>query len=171
MSVFINTKEIKTICTALYWDKMGSHKYQHIFTDERTISDDDYRQEVYNVFNRVYIANQIAYILTYAHHEDLDKSIDLLDYDDTLWNSQPAIMTTERLYRTLESIEYNLYSNGGQVVLGGADMAKLQDLQKCLARDVVGKYQKEIIGGQKKTQSDDDDEKEVILDGGEVREV
>jgi hypothetical protein len=148
MSVFINDEEIKTICTALYWDKMGMRKYAHIFTTDRTLSDDDYRQEVYNVFNRVYIANQIAYILTYAHHEDLDKEIDLLDYDG-LWNDQPSCRTTEYLYRTLESIEYNLYSNGGQMVLGFEDLQKLKDLMAVLARDVVGKYQREIKGGQK----------------------
>lgn len=147
MSTIVMKDEIGQVRDALYWDAMGARRLLHAVCDQvppfpskNTIDDD--KSGIYEWANRVYIANQIAYILTYSHRSDCDRKIQMLDKD--CWhNGGELVKNPARFYRILESIKYNLYSNGGQVLLCHEDMERLDNLKAMLAREVVGEYQKE----------------------------
>jgi hypothetical protein len=146
MSVMGKRDEIIQVCDALYWDAMGERKYLHTISNEpchpvsRTIEDE--KSIVAAWGNRLYVANQIAYIFTYSHHAECNMKIDLLDESEAWKHGADLITNPARFYRVLESIEYNLYSNGGQVMLSGQDMQRLKDLIAAVARVVVGEYQR-----------------------------
>lgn len=148
MSVIDKRDEILQVCDALYWDAMGERKYLHTISNEpghplsRTI--DDERGIIAAWANRVYVANQVAYIFTYSHNADCDMRIDLLNESEVWKHGAELVQNPARFYRVLESIRYNLYSNGGQIVLCREDMERLNDLMAVLARVVIGEYQRSV---------------------------
>lgn len=143
MSVIVMREEILQVADALYWDAMGARAYLHAVVKEPYSSIDIEKDVIKAWANRLYIAQQCAYILTYAHRDDCDKSINLFDESDP-WNHGADLITNPaRFYRVLESVKYNIFSNGGQFMLCADDMQKLDDLIAMLARAVVGEYQKE----------------------------
>jgi hypothetical protein len=93
--------------------------------------------------NRVYIANQCAYILTYAHRADCKCNINFIADRNQCRHGADLLLNIGRFYRTLESIQYNLYSNGGQCMLCHQDMVRLDTLIEQVGRDIVGEYQRE----------------------------
>ena len=146
MSVMDMREEILTVCDALIWDAMGARQYLHTICNEpchpvqRSI--DDEKSIIAAWGNRVYVANQIAYIFTYSRNADCSREINLLDDADP-WNHGADLITNPaRFYRTLESIRYNLYSNGGQIMLCHEDMERLNNLIAALARVIAGEYQR-----------------------------
>ncbi len=147
MSVIVMRDEIEQVCDALYWDAMGARQYFHAvcnspaYPAQTSIEDDKIAIRAWA--NRVYVANQIAYIFTYAHRADCDKKIQQFDDKDPWNHGADLIQNPARFFRTLESIRYNLYSNGGQVMLCREDMERLDDLTASIARVIVGEYQKE----------------------------
>lgn len=142
MSVVIMRDEILQVADALYCDAMGNRAYLHAVLKEPRATIDEEKEAIGIWVGRVYIANQIAYILTYAHHADCRRKIDLFDDSDAWMHGGLLITNPARFYRVLESIRYNLYSNGGQVVLCAEDMQRLDGLIAALARVIVGEYQK-----------------------------
>ena len=145
MSVIETRDEINQVCDALYCDAMGERKYFYAVNNgprnPTTTTIDEDKDQIAAWGNRVYIANQIAYILTYSHREDCNLMINLMDRDE--WkNGGDLITNPARFYRVLESIRYNLYSNGGQVMLCREDMERLNDLIAVIARVIVGECQR-----------------------------
>ena len=141
MSVIVLKSEIEQIADALYWDAMGQRHYIHTICNPKsgiTIRSglDDIKDVIGAWTNRLYVANQIAYIFTYCHRDDCGKEINQLDRDD--WkNGNELIAKPTRFFHILESVKYNLYSNGGQVMLSGDDMQKLDCLTAMVARRIV----------------------------------
>jgi hypothetical protein len=148
MSVMDKRSDIEQIADALYYDAMGQRHFVYAVipkVNAFSASVDDYKEPVIDWCNRLYMANQCAYILTYSHNDDCDKTINLLERNEALWaHGGHLLQDLPRFFRILESIRYNLYSNGGQVMLCGEDMARLNDLMAGIAREIVGMYQKEI---------------------------
>lgn len=146
MSVIVMRDEINQVCDALYWDAMGRRQIFYAVVDKENpfpsqSKVDDERDAIAAWGNRVYIANQLAYILTYSHRSGCDRKIDMIDRDD--WKHGGELVGDyARFYRILESIKYNLWSNGGQVMLCREDMERLDNLIAWLARECVGQYQK-----------------------------
>jgi len=140
-------EEIEQVFDALYCSVMGSAPYHHAVIDRTAIPDilkasiDDQRDHIWSWCNRVYIANQCAYILTYSHRADCDRKIDFIaDYTEC-HNGGQLIQKPGRFYRMLQSIQYNLYSNGGQCMLCREDMERLDNLIAVIANDIIGDYQ------------------------------
>jgi len=143
MSVLDKKSEIEQIADALLWDAMGTRMIVRSVVPElnpRTAPDEDYKGSIIEWSNRLYIANQIAYILTYGHHDDVDKTINMIGNEREWLYGGSLLLDFPRFYRTLASIRYNLYSNGGQYMLSGPDMEKLNDLMAIIAREIVGMY-------------------------------
>ena len=146
MSVIDKKQDIEQITDALLYDAMGSRQFVYAVCPELNqmkASVDDYKDIIHAWANRVYISNQCAYILTYAHRDDCDKTINMLTDTDHLNQGGHLLSDLPRFYHILESIKYNLYSNGGQVILCGEDMTRLNDLMAFVSREIVGMYQKE----------------------------
>lgn len=147
MSTIILKDEIEQIADALLYDAYGPRELHNVWKIPREAGIDTYKTEITAWANRVYIANQIAYILTYSHRDDCDKSITMIA-DETQWKHGGNLLSDyPRFYRVLESVLYNLYSNGGQVMLSGEDMQKYEEIMGLVAREIVGMYQKLIAGG------------------------
>ena len=145
MSVLDKKSEIEQIADALLWDAMGTRMIVRSVVpelDRRSALDEDYKGSIIEWSNRLYIANQIAYILTYGHHDDVDKTINMIGNEREWLHGGSLLLDFPRFYQTLESIRYNLYSNGGQYMLSGPDTEKLDNLIAVIAREIVGMYQK-----------------------------
>jgi hypothetical protein len=134
--------EILQVADALYWDAMGARQYLYNVIAVPGATIDEEKDAIRAWTGRLYIANQITYILTYAHHGDCSRKLDLFDDSDPWNHGADLIQNPARFYRVLESVRYNLYSNGGQVMLSGPDMQILDSLIATLARVIVGEYQK-----------------------------
>jgi hypothetical protein len=142
MSVIGLREEIEQVADALLYDTMGPRAFKYVWELPKDASIDDYKHEITAWANRLYISNQIAYILTYSHRDDCDKSIIMMADEKSWKHGGHLVLDYPRFYRMLESIRYNLYSNGGQVVLSGPDMQKLSEIMAVIAREIVGDYQK-----------------------------
>ena len=148
MSTIVMRDEIQQVCDALCFSILGTHRYHFAVCDRTAIPDalnasvDDQKGVIWEWCNRVYIANQCAYILTYSHSGDCDRKIDFIDEVNHCHNGGQLITTPSRFYRMLQSIQYNLYSNGGQCMLCHQDMVRLENLIAVLANEIIGEYQR-----------------------------
>lgn len=151
MSTIVMRDEIKQIADALYWDALGERNLLHCVIDAPchpcTNSIDDERSMIIAWANRIYVANQIAYIFTYSHRADCDRKIDQFSGDEHFTHGGDLITNKARFYRMLQGVEYNLYSNGGQYMLSHEDTERLQKLMATLASSVIGDYQREKARG------------------------
>lgn len=69
--------------------------------------------------SRIWIANQCAVIQQYgANHPDLNKTIELFDDDKCLGK----VLDEHELYRSVSSLIYNLYTNGGNCFVQKKDL-------------------------------------------------
>jgi hypothetical protein len=146
MSVLDKRQDIEMITDALLYDALGSRQFVYAICPKLnsfSTSVDDYKDLIHAWSNRVYMANQCAYILTYSYRDNVDKTINLLTDTDHLEHGGHLLSELPRFYRILESIKYNLYSNGGQVMLCHEDMNSLNYLMAVIAREIIGMYQKE----------------------------
>lgn len=146
MSVLDKRQDIEQITDALLYDALGSRQFVHAVCNDLnafSANVEDYKGIIYAWANRLYIANQIAYILTYSHNDDCDMTIVQLNDTNHLNHGGYLMKDIARWYRMLESIKYNLFSNGGQVMLCREDMERLDTLMSVLSREIVGMYQKE----------------------------
>ena len=148
MSTIPMKEEIEQVFDALYCSVMGNARYHFAVIDRAAIPDilkasvDDQRDHIWAWANRVYIANQCAYILTYAHRGDCDRNIDFISDAAQCHHGGQLIQNPGRFYRMLQSIQYNLVSNGGQCMLCREDMERLENLIAVLASELVGEYQR-----------------------------
>jgi hypothetical protein len=147
MSTIILRDEILQVADALYCDAMGARNYLHTVIDEPAhplkFSIEDEKSLIYAWVNRLYVANQIAFIFTYSHKAECDRKIALFDEQDIWHDGAELIQNPARWYRRLQSIGYNIISNGGQCMLCREDMERLHNLAARIASEVIGDYQRE----------------------------
>lgn len=79
---------------------------------------------------RLYIANQLAFITQYRERTQ----IDFLP-DEISTGKMP--MSMRELYKSLSSIQYNLFNNAGRCFLSGDDMERLTNLIAATARRII----------------------------------
>lgn len=148
MSVMDMKNEIEFVCDALCISILGSSRYHHAVCDREAIPDIlkatiDYQKDVVHSWcNRLYVANQCAYIFTYAHRAECDRKINFIADVGQCRHGNDLIANIGRFYRTLESIRYNMYSNSGQCMLCREDMDRLNTLIEYIGRDIVWEYQR-----------------------------
>jgi hypothetical protein len=80
------------------------------------------RSMILNWVNRLSLANQIAVVLNYYDGDE----ITLRHLPDGIEHSMPY--TASELYETLNSIQYNLYTNAGRCMFSHEDMDRLTRL-------------------------------------------
>lgn len=147
MSTVTLKEEIEAVHDALCYSLMGSQRYHHAVFDRAAAGEiavfgskptvDDQKNMIWSWCNRVYIANQIAYILTYAHHPDCNRAIEYIADSDHCNGGGALLQKPSEFYNKLQSIRYNLYSNGGQCMLNGEDMARLDNLIAAVAAEII----------------------------------
>lgn len=148
MSTIPMKEEIESVCDALCFSILGTKRYHFAVCDKTAIPDihtasvDDMKDHIWSWCNRVHIANQCAYILTYAHRADCDRTIDFIADADHCHHGGELIQNPGRFYRMLQSIQYNLCSNGGQVMLCREDAERLDNLIAVIAEQMIGDYQR-----------------------------
>lgn len=153
MTVADLKEEIEAVCDALQFSVLGcSCSWHRAIFDQSAYADiamlgekptiEQQQDMIHAWCNRLYVANQCAYIFTYAHHPECNRKINFISDRDHCHHGAELIQNPARLYRTLEYIKYNLYSNGGQCMFSGEDMARLDELIALIARDIVGEYQR-----------------------------
>jgi hypothetical protein len=151
MSVIVMRDEIESVCDALCFSLLGSGRLHYAVCDKTAVPDilkasvDDMKGHIWEWCNRVYLANQCAYILTYSHRGDCNKTLDFIADVNQCKNGGQLITNPDRLYRMLQSIQYNLYSNGGQYLLCHEDMIRLDNLIAVVANELIGEYQREKV--------------------------
>lgn len=144
MSVFVH--EVPTyggIAAAILNDRYTTYEsfYRSVYTynDDRYLKslisdnwerDDAAEDHIHYWMNRLYWANQLAYMLTYG---DADRTI--RDLPEGYHKVIP--MGLKQLYAQLQSIQYNLVSNGGRVMFGKDDMERLENLIASVARRII----------------------------------
>lgn len=79
--------------------------------------------------NRLWIANQCAGILQYGHHEDFNKEIKQFDSDAKLG----SVLPEHELYAEVQSLLYNLYTNGGNCFAQKKDIEFLESIVNTIA--------------------------------------
>lgn len=83
--------------------------------------------------DRLYIANQLAFHQTYTRTNKFE--IETLDDKDI--TPQGLNWDTKKLYDWLNSVNYNIYSNGGRSFLSRDDHERLKGLISGLARRII----------------------------------
>ena len=79
---------------------------------------------------RVYVANQMAYIFNYR---DEEQTISFLEESHLKFNP----MSMKAMYEELEGIEYNLYTGAARTFLSEEDMTRLQNLKASIAKEII----------------------------------
>lgn len=79
---------------------------------------------------RLWIANQCAGIMQYGHHEDMDKTIKMFDAD----NKDGHVLAEHELYAECQSLQYNLYTNGGNCFAQKKDLEFLEHITSVIAQ-------------------------------------
>lgn len=153
MSVMDLKSEIEQVNDALQISALsGSIGYYRAVFDQAAYADiamygekptvQEQQDMIHAWSNRVYIANQCAYILTYAHRADCPRNLNFIADNGQCHHGGDLLDNPARLYRMLESIRYNLYSNAGQCMLCREDMDRINNLIEMVGRDIVGEYQR-----------------------------
>jgi len=79
---------------------------------------------------RLWMANQCAGIMQYGHHDDYDKTIKMFDSDAMLG----SVLPEHELYSECQSLEYNLYTNGGNCFAQKKDLDFLEHITSVIAQ-------------------------------------
>lgn len=102
------------VCNELYdGDKV---KYQRIHLE--------------GFISRLWIANQCAGIMQYGHHEDFNKEIQMFDSD----KKEGHVLAEHELYAECQSLQYNLYTNGGNCFAQKKDLDFLENITSIIAQ-------------------------------------
>jgi len=109
-----------------YDEKMRLKQYKGTFDDECA--------NIICWVDRLYIANQLAYHTTYTSHENKFE-VELLDDPDIKNNG--CNWDNKKLYSFLNSLHYNLISNGGRSFISEEDMNRLDALISITARKII----------------------------------
>lgn len=138
MSVCDAREEIQQVCDALLMDQYGSGRFARaVFNQEaaaeiavfgKPATQDEIKSMIYHWCNRVYMANQIAYIMTYSHHPECSREINDIGDEGTFRKGGDLLGNLRRFHGTLKHIRYNLYSNSGRYMLCREDMDRLDTL-------------------------------------------
>lgn len=157
MSVMEMREEIQQVNDALQCSLLGcSSGYHRAVFDQAAYADiaafvqtptiEQQQDMIHAWCNRLYVANQCAYIFTYSHRSDCDKKINFIAPRNECHNGGLLLAKIDRFYRMLESIRYNLYSNVGLCMLCREDMDRLNNLIEQIGRDIVAAYQRKEAG-------------------------
>lgn len=87
------------------------------------------RTHLHGFISRLWIANQCAGIAQYGHHEDYNKTIKMFDSDDKLGQ----VLAEHELYSEVNSLLYNLYTNGGNCFAQTKDIKFLENIVGTIA--------------------------------------
>lgn len=109
-----------------YDERMKLKQYKGTFDDECT--------NIVCWVDRLYIANQLAYHTTYTYREGKFE-VELLDDSDI--KSNGCNWDNKKLYSFLNSLHYNIFSNGGRSFLSEEDMNRLDSLISSVARNII----------------------------------
>jgi hypothetical protein len=110
------------------------------------LSECDVDNRIECFFNRLYIANQLAYATTYKDECDIDGSFTIMQLQDsdvvdippsaTTFRGKP-LTTPEAILDALESIQYNIISNAGRSFFDADDSARLERLIRYYSREAL----------------------------------
>ena len=87
--------------------------------------DEYWKSKLGHFLQRAFIANQIAYILQYRHHDDINMKIEVMESED--FDKGHMIGRREALSR-LQSLSYNLYTNDGNSCVSEPDEKLLSNI-------------------------------------------
>ena len=94
-------------------------------------NDVEYKKtHLHGFISRLWIANQCAGIMQYGHHDDYDKTIKMFDSD----NKDGKVLAEYELYDEVNSLMYNLYTNGGNCFAQNKDREFLEHIISVIAR-------------------------------------
>ncbi len=79
---------------------------------------------------RLWIANQCAGIMQYGHHEDFNKTIEMFDSESKLG----SVLSEHELYSECQSLQYNLFTNGGNCFAQKKDLDFLEHITSVIAQ-------------------------------------
>jgi hypothetical protein len=140
-------KEIERVAESLIMSMYGDQRYMRAvftyneeyqfkmlsFSKTGGVPEKDIQNNILCWCNRLWWSNQLAYMMTYGHHEETSKTITDID-DEHLPSSHPV---AKMLYDDLKAIEYNLISNGGRKMISAEDERKLEDLISIVSGEII----------------------------------
>lgn len=138
-------EEIENVCDALRLDQIGQGRfYRQVFNRDASCQyihsgfmpiQEEMQAWIHEWCNRIYMANQCAYIMTYSHREDCDRTIS--DISDKCTGGFALLANLKKFYETLTHIRYNLWSNGGNMMLSSKDEDRLNALIEVVAAEAM----------------------------------
>jgi hypothetical protein len=156
MSVVECKEEIEQVCDALLCNQYGQGQFSRAVFNHAAAAEiiiygkqptqDEIRSMIWNWCNRVYMANQCAYILTYSHHPECSTKINFIGDENTFHKGGDLLANLRRFHGTLQHIRYNLYSNGGRYILCHEDMDRLDTLIEWVASAALETPSQIIMG-------------------------
>jgi hypothetical protein len=141
MSVIVYKEKLEQLMDTLIMDYYGPKDFSRaVFSYDEELKLKRFNgtvdDEINNIkcwCNRIYWANQLAYICSYSHHADCDRTIQ--DLDDK--NKHIRHISLKTLYSDLQAIKYNLYSNSGRIFLSKEDEEKFNELCTVVADRII----------------------------------
>jgi hypothetical protein len=93
------------------------------------------KSQIESFWNRIFLANQVAYILQYADMKGVSREIQFLEDKHVINDSK--YYKLENVYKDLRQLDYNLHTNAGRTFLSGDDMEKLRNLIARIALEII----------------------------------
>ena len=90
-------------------------KIQQYYNNDK---DEYWKNKLGRFLQRAFIANQIAYILQYRHHDGINKEIEVLESEDL---KKGHMIGRREVIKRLRSLSYNIYTNDGNYCLSETD--------------------------------------------------
>lgn len=82
---------------------------------------------LFRFVQRLFIANQVAYMLQYRHNHAISSELEILESDDLKFGNR-KLMSVDELLKELNSIYYNVFTNDGNYVLSKPDEEMLESI-------------------------------------------
>lgn len=121
----ISTSNLRDVALP-YIERMKLKQYKATFGDECA--------NIVCWVDRLYMANQLAYHTTYTYR-DGKFEIEMLQDEDI--KSNGLNWDNKKLYSFLNSLHYNLFSNGGRCFVSEDDLDRLDSLISIIARKII----------------------------------
>ena len=119
--------------------KEAFRTYDDYFTIQQYYDNDKnkfYDSHIPSFFNRLYIANQAVSILQYGQHKDEPREIELLTDEEC--ESSGYFGDFKEFLKELNSLQYNLISNGGNGFTQEKDVDALQRIVDAVKDILLG---------------------------------
>jgi hypothetical protein len=124
-------KTARTHFGELLFPLTASEKLDHVLCYPDKSADDVARDLIEPFVFRLYIANQLAEEYTYLKPEHTNIVVPIIDFPTGSPLPLPALLAT------LESLAYNIITNGGNTFLGVKDDEKLDRIIDRLRRELL----------------------------------